>query len=367
MSVCFVSAARGVWGAEENLLTIAAEMRASGLRVSLVCISDALAARWRSDVGGEPTVVSSPASWSGRLGDTAALWRAAMSTHCRWLVLCTYYLVAGAALARLLPSSARRRVLLDLHDQIAPGRGLTRMRRLVKACDGVLAVSEYMAEQVHGLGVPVLVAHGPLAAHLIPTAPRAWDGRTPLRVGVIGRVVPEKQHLLVIEALAREGRTEVLVVRGGDGGAGDGHLDRVLARGRAALGPRFQFEGQVPLDEAVRDLAVIVVGNASEPMGRTVMEAQAKGVIAVVPDRGGSHELVRGGSAGYVYRSGDAASLASVLDDIAADPVRAAAVVDTAARHAADEYASGPYTTRLHDFLTSIAPPGPGSRGSTRS
>ena len=70
----------------------------------------------------------------------------------------------------------------------------------------------------------------------------------------------------------------------------------------------------------MRNLDVLVVANASEPLGRTVIEAQLAGVVVVVPDRGGAFELVKPRITGLCYVADDASSLAALLHEVLGDP-----------------------------------------------
>lgn len=152
----------------------------------------------------------------------------------------------------------------------------------------------------------------------------------PLRVGIIGRITPEKRHHMVIEAMRRVHASAELVVRGaGDGFSGD-LAHEVFEAGQRLLGDRWVPEGRVAQHKAMDDLDVLVIGNSREPMGRTVLEAQSRGVIAVVPDSGGSQELVEDQATGLVYAAEDADDLARAIDTVAADAPLAARMAQAA-------------------------------------
>ncbi len=174
-------------------------------------------------------------------------------------------------------------------------------------------------------------AAGPAASARDPrTDAGRGTAQRPLRVGIIGRITPEKRHHMVIEAMRRVHASAELVVRGaGDGFSGDLAHD-VFEAGRRLLGDRWVPEGRVAQHKAVDDLDVLVVGNPREPMGRTVLEAQSRGVIAVVPDSGGSQELVEDRVTGLVYAAEDADDLARAIDTVAADAPLAARMAQAA-------------------------------------
>ena len=150
---------------------------------------------------------------------------------------------------------------------------------------------------------------------------RRSAGTPPLRVGIVGRISPEKRHEIVIEAVRLLDARAELIVRGSAFGDAVGYAARIDAEGAQALGAAYQNQGRVPAADALEGLDVVVVANPAEPMGRTVLEAQMQGVLAVVPDTGGSSELVEDGRTGLVYRSGDAADLARALRRVLDDPV----------------------------------------------
>ncbi|WP_226344578.1 glycosyltransferase family 4 protein [Agilicoccus flavus] len=163
-------------------------------------------------------------------------------------------------------------------------------------------------------------------------APAAEARREPgrFRVGIIGRISPEKRHELLIDAVDRLGGDADLVVRGGDDGWAGDYPTRLLRAGHDRLGQRFRMEGRVAPERAMAELDVVVVGNPAEPMGRTVLEAADRGVVAVVPDSGGASELVEEGVSGFVYRHDDPADLARVLDRVRREPALVSDMVSVA-------------------------------------
>ena len=178
-------------------------------------------------------------------------------------------------------------------------------------------------------------------------APGFGQGR-PFRIGVVGRISCEKRHELVVAAMSLVDRDVQLVVRGSAFGEAEEYAAEIDEIGTRLLGPRYVNEGRVPAAEALSGLDAVVVGNPAEPMGRTVLEAQLRGVVAVVPDTGGSCELVENEVTGLVYKAGDADDLARVLRRIVDEPELASHIaecaVDSVPRPA--EYAAA-YLSRL--------------------
>ena len=169
-----------------------------------------------------------------------------------------------------------------------------------------------------------------------------------IRVGIVGRISREKRHELVVAAMSLVDRDMQLVVRGSAFGEAREYAAEVYETGERLLGPRFVDEGRVPAAEALSGLDAVVVGNPAEPMGRTVLEAQLRGIVAVVPNTGGSCELVEHGRTGLVYAANDVDDLARTLRRLADEPELVARIardaVDSVPRPA--EYAAA-YLSRL--------------------
>jgi glycosyltransferase involved in cell wall biosynthesis len=86
-------------------------------------------------------------------------------------------------------------------------------------------------------------------------------------------------------------------------------------------------------------------------MGRTVLEAMDFGVPVVVPDEGGSAELVQDGLTGLKYKANDPVSLAEVLDFASSQPE----LLENCARQAFDnlviEHNAASYGQIINSFL----------------
>lgn len=140
------------------------------------------------------------------------------------------------------------------------------------------------------------------------------DGAGPITVGFIGRLVPEKGILLLLDALAREPRLLLRVV--GTGPLGDELPARALAAG---VGDRVELVGAVDpgaIPEVLRSFDVLAVPSLPTPswteqFGRVAVEAMACGVPVVASDAGALPDVV--GGAGIVVPTGDSAALAEAL------------------------------------------------------
>ncbi|MFE5670512.1 glycosyltransferase [Agromyces sp. NPDC056523] len=139
-----------------------------------------------------------------------------------------------------------------------------------------------------------------------------------ITVGVLGRLVPEKGLLVLINALAREPRLRLRV--GGTGPLAAGLPARATAAG---VEDRLELVGAVDPDDVpafLRSLDVLAVPSLPTPswteqFGRVAIEAMACGIPVVSSDAGALPEVVAG--AGIVVPAGDVGALAEALVEAA--------------------------------------------------
>lgn len=293
------------------MLTLAAALRDAGSDVALVGFPGGLADAWEARVGVAP-ILATPGSGS-QFSDVTAVWRRYLRARRNGdsVVIFTYYLVLAAPAVRLLTIGHGTRLALDMHDVLPRRRAKLLLRVLSSACHSVVSVSRFTAEQFGGRRRGAHVITRPVDPSRIVSA--GPNPRTPARVGIVGRLVEEKGHDVVIAALAPLRSTTELIVRGGADPSRPHEAKAILSLGRSSLGEAFIAEGSVPVENAFSDLDVLVIANPTEPMGRTALEAQLAGVVVVVPDTGGSAELVDHGRTGFHYRAGDAAALTDAI------------------------------------------------------
>ncbi|HZQ50557.1 MAG TPA: glycosyltransferase family 4 protein [Bryobacteraceae bacterium] len=132
------------------------------------------------------------------------------------------------------------------------------------------------------------------------------------RIGVIGRVEPEKGQLEFVEAARRLLQTYPtcrFVVVGAPLFSGAHYLERVL---RASRGLPVEFPGWQPdIASVLASLDLLAVPSASiEAMPRVILEAFAAGVPVVAFPSGGIPEIVRDGYNGFLTSRSTAEALA---------------------------------------------------------
>lgn len=127
-------------------------------------------------------------------------------------------------------------------------------------------------------------------------APRAPGTPLPLepgrkRIGVIGRMTPEKGHLDLLpvleEILARRSDVDVVFAGEGSGAIGD------AVRARAASDARMKMLGVVPdMADHIAELDLVVVPSLVEGFGRVAAEALRAGVNVLARRVGGLVEVL---------------------------------------------------------------------------
>lgn len=149
---------------------------------------------------------------------------------------------------------------------------------------------------------------------------RAKMGAAPddIVVAYVGRIAPEKQIPLAIEAMrrvmARHPRVRLAV-------AGDGPA---LAECRAMAPDRSWFAGPLRGEELSAFYAsadLFVFPSTTETFGNVVLEAMASGLPVIAPDIGATLELANRETA-ELFRAADVASLAGAVEGLLASPAR---------------------------------------------
>ena len=179
---------------------------------------------------------------------------------------------------------------------------------------------------------------------VLPTPERGVE--TPDSVVFAGRLSPEKGVDTLIEAIGRVDARVRLDV------AGDGPDRRRLEGLAARAGERrVRFLGRVDaatVDSLVTDaVAVVLPSRWYENQPLIVLEAFARGVPVVASDLGGTPELVRHGTDGFLVPPDDPAALASALQALLDDPARARAMGKAARERAVTDFAPDVHLARI--------------------
>jgi glycosyltransferase involved in cell wall biosynthesis len=201
----------------------------------------------------------------------------------------------------------------------------------LRRADAVVAISEYVRAFVVGTAPYVsdkirVVRNGVDAErfsprpHAAPADASVHAGVAPLRFVVVCRLERWKEVHLVLEALARVDDARLDVV-------GDGSERRRLERIARTLGvaDRVTFLGYVrDPRELVAAADVAVSSSRDEPLGLSVLEAEAMGLPVVAFAGGGIAEIVRDGETGWLVRDRSAVALAAAMRAACVDRARVA-------------------------------------------
>jgi len=204
-------------------------------------------------------------------------------------------------------------------------------RTLARMTDRLVTVSPRLRTQLlaMGIGRPEQVEVVPLGLDLArfgrarPESPTlrpslGLSAETPL-LGIVGRLVPIKDHTTLFQAMARlqpNGSPAHLVV------VGDGEERPRLEglAGRLGLGERIHFLGwRADLETILKELDVVICASRNEGTPVALIEAMAAGVPVLSTDVGGVADLVAHGETGWLVPPSDPPSMARAIRQLLGD------------------------------------------------
>jgi glycosyltransferase involved in cell wall biosynthesis len=205
-------------------------------------------------------------------------------------------------------------------------------------CNGG-AVRDFIVERYAAPANKCVVIHNGVDLARFTPLRDARGGRRRRLVLGIGRLVPQKDFGLFIEAAAllRRGHADVSFAI-----VGDGPQRVALERhvGQAGLAGTFAFLGErQDVPDLLRDADVLWLSSQWEGLPNVVLEAAACGTPVVARDTGATREIVSHGVTGYLVSERDPAVFAAHTEGLLSDP----ALLDKmgeAARHVAEEHFS---------------------------
>ena len=224
----------------------------------------------------------------------------------------------------------------DIHHWGRSPATAAQVRDAAISADGILAVSDALADDIAALGVD----RGKIAVHRTgidralfavrdrASAKEALGITGPLIVST-GALIPRKGHAIVIDAVARLPGVSLMIA--GDGPERGALEGRIAASGAA---DRIRLLGSVPhrdLPQLMNAADAMALASSSEGLANAWVEALASGTPVVIPDAGGARELVTTPAAGRIVAR-DAEAFARALSDLLSHPP---APADTAATVAA--------------------------------
>lgn len=198
-------------------------------------------------------------------------------------------------------------------------------RFIIRRSDHTIAVSEAVAAHVRHLGghrVPITVIPNGVDTEVFAPSLNG-TGAGPV-ILFVGRLVPNKGPDTLLRAapaiLAQNPQATFIMV-------GDGPLRNRLAK-RAkdlSLDSTVHFLGiRHDVPDLMRQATIMVRPSTTEGMPLTVLEAMASGLPIVATPAGGTPEIVHNGVTGFIVPAGDEDALATRINDLLAEPGRAA-------------------------------------------
>jgi glycosyltransferase involved in cell wall biosynthesis len=277
---------------------------------------------------------------------------------------------------RLLPAAAiaaRGRIPLVFHAhhrlrQRAAARiagwGLRRSRATVVACSDFAAKPwrQYTADhRVH------IVSNGSpdFGFHV-----RAFDSSRPWRIGVIGRISPEKGQAEFLRAAAllrcsngpAVASNARFVICGAALSSDRAYSDRVQALAR---GLPVDFLGwRDDVASVLEGLDLLVVPSIEEGQSRATIEALSMGVPVVASAVGGIPEMIQDGVTGFLVRPGSPEALAARIVEVTAmQPDKLREVAGNARRAWERGYTLAMFRERVTKLMRDVASAPLGERG----
>jgi len=199
-------------------------------------------------------------------------------------------------------------------------------RQVYRQSDFAVVVSENVAQVMREKGYqrPIRVVPMPVDTATFFPAADAQSESAPLRLGFVGRLVPEKGIDTALKALASlpPGAADLTII-------GDGPQRSALVELATSLGvsDAVCWRGSLDLQataDAYRAFDVVLVPSRAtdrwrEQFGRVVIEAAATGVPVIATRSGELPFLVDSIGAGWIVEEEDAGTMAAILETLRAD------------------------------------------------
>ena len=168
----------------------------------------------------------------------------------------------------------------------------------------------------------------------------------------VGRLSPEKNCHLLIEAHSRIENAPALVVAGGSSYA-DGYVTNL----REHASQRVKFLDWVSghaFEELLTNAMLFVLPSAIEGLSLSLLDAMGAGVCVLVSDIPENLEVADG--TGFSFRNGDSSHLERMLRMLIANPQLRHATVDKARARARERYAWDHITQQIEDIYAALFP-----------
>lgn len=270
----------------------------------------------------------------------------------------THVLVAGyRPILTMGPLPHSLRVVYCVHDRVSSDRQFRFFQRfLSKSVWRFVAPSQFIVNDLIHAGISpgqiVRIMNGTRIPAELPKR-----GNPIFTIGLVGQILPQKGHRVLLEAIAELPRDLPFALR--IAGRGEGWFESELRERTEALGlaERVTFLGFVDQAILYDDLDLAVVPSLyEEPFGLVSIEAQAREIPVLVSDAGGLPETIVDGTTGRVFRREQPGELRDLLIWFITHPDEARAMGRRAREHVRDNFSLERTTRELQELLsTSVA------------
>jgi glycosyltransferase involved in cell wall biosynthesis len=176
------------------------------------------------------------------------------------------------------------------------------------------------------------------------------------RIGVLGRIAPEKGQLDFLKAARLLPPHYRFVICGAPLFSNPTALAYFDQLREQAIGLPVEFLGwRDDVSAVLSTLDLLVAPSASvEATTRVILEAFAAGVPVVATNSGGIPEIVSDGETGYLTPPSDPTRLAARIRDAMADPAALRRVAENARRAVCERYSLEQYQSRVISILAAL-------------
>ncbi len=175
-------------------------------------------------------------------------------------------------------------------------------------------------------------------------------------LGMIANFTPVKDHATLCQALpevfARHPTARCLLVGAAQDTRRQAAAQELCAR--AGILDRVHFCGSRPAAEALPRLDVFILSSCSDTFGLALVEAMLAGLPCVASDIPALREVTADGTAAALFRAGDAADCARVLNHVLDDADYRQTLAARGQAHARQHYGFEAYLARLRDFYDTV-------------
>jgi len=262
---------------------------------------------------------------------------------------------------RPLPASAlaargRIPLLFHIHSHLPPPYAQRLAGWSIRASNAtVIASCEFLGERLRAYAPPdrFHVIYNGIAE--IQFVPRPFPPNREWRVGIIGRIAPEKgqtDFLCAARIIISEFPECCFTICGAPLFSDPAYLHSVQ---KLSIGLPVEFLGwRQDMDAVLSNLDLLVAPSAAiDGTTRVILEAYSAGVPVVAYPSGGIREVVDDGRTGFLTQSNDPQSLAATLLAVMRTPQRLPEIVRAARKAWEEKYTSDRYCDQVLELIRS--------------